>query len=149
MKTTHNDNNSDGVKCICCKKLFNITHFISETNGKQTKKCKLCRTQSKQSIQTVAEQYKKLKLTLPPCEMCGDDNPDHKEFDHIDPEKKTCKVGWCRTLEKLEEEYKKCRCLCMKCHRKHSYNQSQKNINTHGKLVVKRNRVKRNCPCLC
>ena len=120
--------------CFRCGKSHHLSNFINENNGKQTVTCKSCRSYDKKKLSKVMQKYKILKLSLPPCEICGDDDPKHKEFDHVNPEEKNCSVRDSGTLEQLEKEYKKCRCLCMKCHRKHSYYQSlkQSTENIHG-----------------
>jgi hypothetical protein len=61
----------------------------------------------------------KLKLTLK-CELCSQNHPATLQFHHINPKEKdfclaeasTC--GW--SIERIDEEIKKCKILCANCH---------------------------------
>ena len=119
--------------CNYCKKLQDSSQFISMVSIKViTKHCLTCRLNvikysNKPGSQKyeARQHYKELKKNLPPCEICGDDDYYHKEFDHFDAEgkidinnKKKGGVGEMNTIEDIDKEAKKCRCLCRKCHTK-------------------------------
>lgn len=123
--------------CTNCKKEQPKSQFIHSRTKKNCKTCSNCRCvdlKSRLKIGTrkfiLNEHYQKLKLELPPCKMCGDDNIKHKEFNHFDPKgeinpnnKKSNIVAHCMSVELMDQEAKKCECLCRKCHNK--FTQSQ------------------------
>jgi hypothetical protein len=49
-----------------------------------------------------------------PCEICG--YSDKLQIDHIDPSSKLTHRIWSWTQKRRDEELKKCRVLCYKCH---------------------------------
>ncbi len=69
------------------------------------------------------------KLKIGGCELC-DANVTKKntycfDFDHIDPETKTCSVSQLCKISEIKAEIAKCRLLCCKCHRLHSIQQEK------------------------
>ena len=66
------------------------------------------------------------------CAKCGDSRSYVLDFHHVDPKEKVERIS--RMLaqnvnqEKLEEELKKCVCLCSNCHREFHYFEKIKNI---------------------
>lgn len=144
------------IQCNRCKHEYNLNYFVNKLNGQQTKNCSKCREQYRRTQKNAGtryyhlrEHYVDLVQNLPPCEICGDDNPDHKEFDHIDPQTKVSEVNRCKSKEAMDIEAKKCRSLCKKCHTKISYEQSQDRytddlLSTDPANVTRRLRRKRN-----
>ena len=57
------------------------------------------------------------------CVICGENNPLLLEFDHIDPKTKNKNNFKNPSVKRLKEEYKKCRVLCVWCHRIHTAKQ--------------------------
>ena len=55
------------------------------------------------------------------CEDCGDDDPDHLEFNHIDRLAKKGEVCKMTTIPKQKEERKGCNVKCKKCHLVYTY----------------------------
>ena len=106
-------------KCPQCLKDKKMCHFISLINGTETTICLECREiiVGRDSNKEKYRVLKALRMALPPCEFCGDDDYTHKEFDHIDP---STKLGDVSTLpvKRMVEEAPKCRSACTKCHRK-------------------------------
>ena len=106
-------------KCPVCLKEKKICNFISLINGTETATCLECR-ETGNNRDCYKEKYKVLKalrMALPPCEFCGDDDPNHKEFDHIDPSTKLGDVS-ALPIKRMIAEAPKCRSACTKCHRK-------------------------------
>jgi len=110
--------NNRNKKCRSCLQNKDIRNFISFINGTETTCCRECREKNKSDSKR-RNILKELRRALPPCEICGDDVTEHKEFDHIDP---STKIGDVSTLpmKQMLEEAPKCRCLCTKCHRKYT-----------------------------
>lgn len=108
------------VECKTCKIKYNISQFISITNGTQTKNCLNCRMLARKERERnpVVLYIKQLKTNMPPCVFCGDSNIDHLEFDHIDRSLKTGTIFEMKNFESLFNELKNVRSLCRKCHRK-------------------------------
>jgi len=145
-------NEENKIRCKGCTKFYPLSHFISLKNGAQTKKCQKCRDISARcrksqhsNASKIRQHYINLKRNLPPCVMCGDDNPNHKEFDHINPADKLCIVGNCRSIEQMENEAKKCQSVCRKCHVKKSISQKRENMSdkTKNSLCYKNKQRKR------
>lgn len=53
-----------------------------------------------------------------PCQKCG--STDRLEVDHVDPEQKISHNVWSWSVERREEELKKCQVLCNSCHKEKS-----------------------------
>src|SRR5437879_10555746 len=105
--------------CTNCLKEENISQFIHLQSGDITDFCLTCRTKRIDQSHKRKEKLKLIidKLRSVPCEICGDNNPEHHQFDHIIPNEKTMMVTAARTIKQKYEEAKKCRILCMNCHR--------------------------------
>lgn len=136
--------------CNRCKHIYDIKHYINKQNGKETKNCTKCRSQYRKTqfnpntkYYKLRAFYKKLLEDLPPCVKCGDNNPEHKQFNHIEPSSKVCEVGKCKDISSMQDEAEKCESLCMKCHCKLSYEQSQKRYNKNSLCKNKYNQRKR------
>ncbi len=60
-------------------------------------------------------------LKIHPCIDCGISNPIVLEFDHINPETKTCNISDCvqntMGFDRLKAEMAKCEIRCANCHR--------------------------------
>lgn len=84
-------------------------------------KCKPC------AAEYAREMYKKhgranqrIKRELKDkCGICG--RTEALEFDHIDKKQKVITIGREQSAKKIIEEAKKCRVLCIWCHRVHTY----------------------------
>jgi hypothetical protein len=72
----------------------------------------------------LAKWYNQYRLTIGPCESCGESDWRCIDLHHIDPVTKTTPRGgisqciyrgW--SIERMIEEIKKCRPLCVNCHR--------------------------------
>jgi len=123
-------------KCNGCLQIKEINKFISLANGRETRKCIDCRLKCKNGSKK-KEFLDELRKKLPPCEICGDDNPFHKEFDHIEPGDKKDNVTNLY-VKFMEEEASKCRSLCIKCHRKitiKNNESSKKNVRKNVKFI--------------
>jgi len=130
--SSFDENKDSTIRCYHCSKYYPLSYFINKINGTQTKACSICREIDNKShnnpntiYHKIKSEIENLRYQLPPCVKCGDDDPDHKEFDHIDPEEKICSIHSCISIEQLKEEVSKCQSLCTKCHRKRSWEQSQ------------------------
>ncbi len=149
--------------CVKCKRDLPINQFKSVVNGLTTKNCLYCRELSTNSQHKstsayfkTKQHYQNLKNNSEPCISCGDNNPEHKEFDHIDPKgkinienKKVCCVHNCNTIESMNKEVKKCQILCRKCHcKKTMQDKLEKDKNkiysTNKETEKVRNKLKRN-----
>jgi transcriptional regulator with XRE-family HTH domain len=112
----------DKKNCRKCGKEQHICNYISLVNGTETKTCLTCRDINNNYNKTSAlrESYANLKKNMPPCTDCGDDNPDHLEFNHINPPTKRGEVGKMTTIPKQLNERKGCNVKCKKCHIVHT-----------------------------
>lgn len=137
--------------CTQCKKPYDISHFVSLQNGKETMHCKTCRIKDIKRARNPSSKrfklnqlYQKIKSELPPCELCGDDDIEHKEFDHIDPVTKIREVTNMTSFELMRAEAAKCRSLCKKCHRKQTTSIQRKLRRTENLMsshkLINRNR---------
>lgn len=71
---------------------------------------------------------KEYKTTLK-CEICAENHPACLEFHHINPEEKEFTIARIKdhmSWNKLKNEIAKCRVLCANCHRKHHYEEREK-----------------------
>ena len=114
------DMNIDTKECWCCKKRQHIRNFISLINGTETKTCLTCRDVNNNKVSPLKESYRQLKRNMPPCTDCGDDNPDHLEFNHINPPTKRGQVCSMTTIATQLEESEGCDSKCKKCHIVHT-----------------------------
>jgi Mor family transcriptional regulator len=107
------------VTCSNCSKEQNISQFISLINGSQTLQCLSCRRPGMDQQKLTPKQivYQLCKDLMKCCEICGDSDKDHLEFDHIDRLTKIAVVG-SLSASKILAEASKCRVLCKKDHRK-------------------------------
>ena len=112
--------------CTRCNKEKHIKNFISIVNGTETRQCIDCRNYSSdyQNERKLHQVYHMLKSTMQPCVMCGDSNPDHLEFNHMDTSDKISEVGNMPEDEKIDES-EKCLPYCKKCHRKYTTDNEQ------------------------
>jgi hypothetical protein len=131
-ETERLQNSSDTKKCTGCPRILELKYFINKSTGKETKKCLSCRNSHNKSEKRegtnrkiMNDFYKQLKARSL-CIFCGDNNPDHIEFDHIDPNTKICAVCDCKTVMAMYKEFRKCRALCKKCHLKVTQEQNAK-----------------------
>ena len=69
--------------------------------------------------------YTTLKQNMSPCIMCGDSDPEHLEFNHMDQSTKLGRVGSMTTPTKKVDESKKCSPFCRKCHCRHTFSNQQ------------------------
>ncbi len=93
------------------------------TDGTETTKCLDCRDHLRKNLGARERAYIELKKTMGPCIICGDDNPLHLEFNHIDPALKTAGVSQMNTVEGQYQERNICNCMCKKCHNIHTATQ--------------------------
>lgn len=88
------------------------------------KKCKPCVSKSNIELyKTQGRSYQRTKEELKQgksCEMCG--RTDFLQFDHLDPSKKSFTIAHSFSSTAIKKEAKKCRLLCIWCHRLHSFN---------------------------
>ena len=122
----------NGILCNNKKRpsvFFNIRKRNNKPNGK-CKKCLYFDGRYKKDINK--NHINNLKLSIGKCEMCnievGKDTTCCFDFDHIDIENKlstislfTCNRKNC--IKEIDEEVKKCRLLCCKCHRLYTADQ--------------------------
>ena len=111
----------DKKTCSACGKEHHIRNFISLMNGTETRTCLPCREQRNSKIRPTEVFYQSLKASMEACIKCGDNDPDHLEFNHIVPETKNGEVGKMGTIAKQKEERKGCNSMCKKCHIVHTY----------------------------
>jgi len=111
------------AECKSCKKVLDISNFISLVNGTQTKTCYKCKEERRVagSSNPARVRYLELRQTMPPCVVCGDADISHLEYDHIDPLTKTAELQKMTTVDDLMNELRKCQSLCKKCHRRKTY----------------------------
>lgn len=79
---------------------------------------------NKESI--IAKKRAKIEYTYTfkqPCQKCGDSRLYLIQFHHIDPKTKLFEVSksGSHTIEDIEQEVKKCVCLCSNCHDEFHY----------------------------
>ncbi len=117
----------DLKRCSNCGKEHHIKNFISLNNGTETKRCITCRKIGNEYNKTnlLHETYKILKQNMGPCVMCGDSDPEHLEFNHLDQSTKLGEVKRMTTPIKKIEESKKCAPFCRKCHCRHTFSNQQ------------------------
>lgn len=93
--------------------------------------CKACNVISnRESTQKNITAYKRIKFKMKlgkVCELCGCDDIDMLEFDHLEQEEKSFNIGRSQS-SLIIEEIKKTRILCIWCHRLHSKKQVEENV---------------------
>ena len=126
-------------KCSRCNRELPSDQFKALLTNRITKQCLHCRNIGNKSRQKetskhfiLQQHYEKLKKDSGPCVVCGDNDPEHKEFDHIDSSKKLYCVLKAQSIELMNEESKKCQILCAKCHCK----KTQEDLETNKKNKV-------------
>lgn len=136
------------MECKNCKKDKPISEFYKDKNGYVRKTCKECVIEQTRRNQLLHkeerkkycqeyhkkhrdkriksdEQYRQMKMELKtPCKKCGDTRLYVIDFHHIDPKEKSFNINR-KTSKKdfsiIEEEVKKCVCLCRNCHMEFHY----------------------------
>ena len=105
-----------------CRIEQHIRNFISLVNGTETKTCLTCRdvNNERNRMSPLRQSYANLKKNMPPCNVCGDDDPDHLEFNHINPPTKRGEVCKMTTVATQLEEREGCDSKCKKCHTVHT-----------------------------
>lgn len=111
----------DHKTCRVCGKEKHIRNYISLVNGTETLTCLTCREIVNNKITALDQHYLDLKKNMGACEDCGDDDPDHLEFNHIDRLAKKGEVCKMTTIPKQKEERKGCNVKCKKCHLVYTY----------------------------
>lgn len=116
--------------CLKCHKKLCISSF-SKNRRKKDGYSPYCKTCYKISFQDSIEKsrrkniQKKIKIIKDhfkrnPCK-CGETDPAALQFDHKDPTNKKFKIAKCiydaRSLKTLLAEIKKCRVVCVNCHK--------------------------------
>lgn len=112
---------ADSKSCSSCGEEQHIRNFISLMNGTETNNCLCCRDKRSSKFTVSQAFYAQLKAEMGPCIMCGDCDPDHLEFNHIDRESKTSTVSKMGTPKKQASERKLCNTMCTKCHCVHTH----------------------------
>lgn len=123
--------------CKTCKKELNIEHFQKNGDFYRTE-CKECRNITikrkwQENYELKKEYFKSLKTS---CAKCNENRYYLIDFHHIDAEEKEIclsqivKKTWSlkRTIKALEEESKKCICLCSNCHREFHHFEREEGI---------------------
>ncbi len=79
------------------------------------------------------------------CVLCGCDNPEVFEYDHIDPSTKKIHVCRAHSIKAAQVEIKKCRIVCSNCHCRVSRDQrlAQRTPDQHVKSSVRCKRKRR------
>lgn len=120
--------------CTKCGRQLPITDFYwrDKAAGRRRSECKDCHNgYVKQKYAERQSEIAEFKESLK-CAKCGDSRSYVLDFHHVDPKEKVERIS--RMLaqnvsqEKLEEELKKCVCLCSNCHREFHYFEKTKNI---------------------
>lgn len=111
----------DFKECSKCKQNQHIKNFISLMNGTETNSCLSCRDTASSKFTVSQAFYAQLKAEMGPCVMCGDCDPAHLEFNHMEPELKTSTVSKMGTPKKQASERKLCNTMCTKCHCIHTH----------------------------
>lgn len=115
--------------CICfgktCEgKIKCVSEFI-----KSMLYCKQCNrfngNESKKKCGLASRRIRNSLKIDEKCETCGCDDPNLLEFDHL--ENKEFNISECTSVDKILEEAKKTRLLCIWCHRLHSKKQTEEN----------------------
>jgi len=105
-------------QCKYCHESKKMTEFPPRGD----KQCKSCKSEYDRSHrQTHGSADKRIRDKLKSdkeCENCG--REDFLEFDHIDPKNKTFTIASSTNSADIVEESKKCRMLCIGCHRLHT-----------------------------
>lgn len=132
--------------CTKCGKELPIEEFNWRNKAKGTRRseCKYCHTQY------MRDKYKEKKIEVQDlkiglsCQKCGYNRCGAAlEFHHINPEEKDDTISRMisnnYTLEKVQEEIKKCIVLCSNCH--HEFHYLEKNNNITLKDFLSENEI--------
>lgn len=118
----------------------NCPEYKSYFNSLVTENKKLLKSRNKEFVNSLK--------TNKPCELCGNkyENPECYDFDHVVPSDKKfslSKVIRNSSLVRLSDEIKKCRLLCVNCHRVVHPSNADPFVKTNGKhnYRVRRNRI--------
>jgi predicted DNA-binding transcriptional regulator AlpA len=117
-KKTWNEVLIEADKCkLMCHNCHNTHHEITDTISKSASPSDLRRYARGDLLKR-----KLIELAGGACEFCGFTSEHLRcmSFDHIDPSTKSWGITKCRlgsmNIEKIIEEFNKCRLLCMNCH---------------------------------
>lgn len=102
--------------------------YVSEHSEKVSSFQHMYWEKNKSLLQKYDKQYryskrKNLNKLKTPCVKCGESKPYLIDFHHINPEEKSFTISdnYQKSTFLLEEEVKKCVCLCSNCHREFHY----------------------------
>lgn len=110
---------------LCVGKIKPLSAFLLA--GNICKECNVYRKKLKKETYTEAHIREKFKLKMNKvCEMCGEDNIEFLEFDHINPKDKEKSIAACSSVDEVLKEAQKTRLLCRTCHRLHTKSQTSK-----------------------
>lgn len=108
-------------QCADCGISKAMVEFSGKRNSCKSCVCRYVKSHYKKN----GRSYQRAKSSLKNdsrCEVCG--REDYLEFDHLERKGKGVTIGRCQSTRMILEEAKKCRYLCMWCHRieTHRYN---------------------------
>lgn len=113
----------DLQKCVSCGNEYPPNSFpaAGTVNGKfyRRRKCQVCYWHIKKDrrlrLKQWLEEYKKTQV----CEQCGESDFRVLDFHHSNSDKEFNVSNMTRgfSIERILVEIKKCKCLCVKCHR--------------------------------
>lgn len=118
---------------LCEGKIKALEEFSCNGKGYICKDCNA--DASAQSYEKHGKNYQVVKYSLKlgqKCEICGCDDIELLEFDHVDPSEKEDCISSMQNPELIIEEAKKIRILCIWCHR----------IVTHSNKKIKPDKIK-------
>lgn len=108
-------------RCPKCNTVKSRDLFYVSKTGYLGGYCKPCSISVSTPAATRLRQERKLTLVMEfdnKCHDCGYEGPPFMfDFDHRNPEEKTCGVGDYKSLAKMREEALKCDLVCANCHR--------------------------------
>lgn len=122
-KKTKNNIISLTKVCLQCGQEKNIQNDFYWSKGYARNICKECvKKNEKEKYQKKQTQLIDFKKTLK-CKKCGDNRFYILDFHHRNPEEKEYGIADNSRIsfEKIQEEIKKCDCLCANCHREWHY----------------------------
>ena len=133
--------------CSKCKRNLPDEDFYKSNQTKQGLSC-WCRDCTRQQVNSRGKEAnrinsRKMRRKLhdyvetlkTPCAKCGNDHPYVLDFHHIDPSTKKFDIGhWYKTKDAINEEVKKCICLCRNCHQTFHYFYGSKPKDPSGDL---------------
>lgn len=131
--------------CTKCGRQLPIEDFYwrNKKEGKRRSECKYCHNNYvKVKYQQHQNDIEELKSQLK-CAKCGDSRGYVLDFHHIDPEIKDKSISRLissnASLKRIEEEMKKCVCLCANCHREFHFLEKKQHITIQMYLGPQRN----------